>query len=303
MRGFKNMKQTLFIKATLFYVLIALILIASFASSAEALKRTSATPPNASFVFYPTKLYENMTATFDASMSSAEGQNDTIIRYEWTFNDPYNPEHIIKEGNYTNPPNPLATHNFPHNGTFTVDLNVTDTEGLSSTASKPATIIPESGPTANFIYAPALIYGNRTEVTFNASLSTAGWSKQIVAISPIMQYVWNFSDGTGNVTTPNPMTNHTFVQNGTLTVYLTVVDSVARTNTTTKSVLVLYYGFKWDVTGDGYVGIDDIFAVATHFGQTPGSPGWDPKYDMNGDNYIGIDDIFEVAIHFGEEAP
>jgi PKD repeat protein len=296
------MRQTLFVKSALVIVLLVLTA-SSLTNLARTSQRVSATPPNASFVYYPTKLYENMTATFDASMSSAEGENDTIIRYEWTFNDPYNPEHIIKEGNYTNPPSPLATHNFPHSGTFIIDLNVTDTEGLSSTAFKPVTIIAESGPTANFTYTPTQIYANVTQVTFNASLSTAGWSKQIAAISPIVQYIWNFSDGTGNITTSNPIINHTFVQNGTRIVKLTVVDSVARTNTTTASIQVLYSVFKWDVTGDGYVGIDDIFAVASHFGQTPGSPGWDPKYDMNGDNYIGVDDIFEVATHFGEQAP
>jgi peptide/nickel transport system substrate-binding protein len=56
---------------------------------------------------------------------------------------------------------------------------------------------------------------------------------------------------------------------------------------------------------DGYVGIDDIFNMARHFGHEP--PGWDPildpNYDINGDNYVGIDDIFIAASHFGEEYP
>ncbi|MGD2072377.1 MAG: NosD domain-containing protein, partial [Candidatus Thorarchaeota archaeon] len=56
----------------------------------------------------------------------------------------------------------------------------------------------------------------------------------------------------------------------------------------------------WDVTGDGYVGIDDIVSVAEHFGESPGHPDWDPVYDVNDDDYVGIDDIVEVAEHFGE---
>jgi hypothetical protein len=56
---------------------------------------------------------------------------------------------------------------------------------------------------------------------------------------------------------------------------------------------------------DGYVGIDDIFNIATHFGHEP--PNWDPmrdpNYDINGDHYVGIDDIFIAASHFGEENP
>ncbi|UCH31097.1 MAG: hypothetical protein JSV05_06190 [Candidatus Bathyarchaeota archaeon] len=60
-------------------------------------------------------------------------------------------------------------------------------------------------------------------------------------------------------------------------------------------------GFRqWDVTGDGYVGIDDIVRVAEYFDTYPGHPSWDQLYDVNCDQYIGIDDIVEVAEHFGE---
>jgi hypothetical protein len=52
---------------------------------------------------------------------------------------------------------------------------------------------------------------------------------------------------------------------------------------------------------DGYVGIDDIFNIASHFGQEPGHPNWNAVYDVNNDNYIGIDDIFIAASHFGEQ--
>lgn len=61
--------------------------------------------------------------------------------------------------------------------------------------------------------------------------------------------------------------------------------------------------WPYDVNGDGYVGIDDIVLVAEHFGETPASPGWDPKCDINPDSYIGIDDIVAVAEHFGETPP
>jgi outer membrane protein assembly factor BamB len=66
------------------------------------------------------------------------------------------------------------------------------------------------------------------------------------------------------------------------------------------SISVLLPG---DVNGDGYVGIDDIFAMALHFGAETGQPSYDPVCDINDDNYIGIDDIFTAAQHFGEEYP
>jgi parallel beta-helix repeat protein len=56
-----------------------------------------------------------------------------------------------------------------------------------------------------------------------------------------------------------------------------------------------------DVTGDGYVGIDDLFTVALHFGSEIGQPKYDRVCDVNFDGYVGIDDLFLVAGHFGEE--
>jgi PKD repeat protein len=259
------------------------------------------TPPQASFTYYPTKIYQNMTVTFDASSSSAEGFNDTITKLEWTINDPYDPVHVIVTGN---PPNPTITHAFGHAGTFTVSLNVTDHEGLWSTTSKPVIIYPEFGPTANFTWNPAQPY-NGTTITFNATSSTTGWSAKTKQFSPIVQYKWNFSDGTINTTT-NAIITHIYAQKGNYTVKLTVTDAVGRTNTISKIIQVLNYTrppFPWDVNGDGYVGIDDIFMVASHFGQDPSNPNWDPRCDINGDLYIGVDDIFSVAQHFGQEAP
>jgi hypothetical protein len=63
-------------------------------------------------------------------------------------------------------------------------------------------------------------------------------------------------------------------------------------------------GIPGDVDpADGYVGIDDIFNIATHFAQEPNHPNWNPIYDLNNDLYVGIDDIFTAAQHFGQEDP
>ncbi len=63
----------------------------------------------------------------------------------------------------------------------------------------------------------------------------------------------------------------------------------------------VHVGIPGEVTGDRYVGIDDIFDIASHFGEDPGSPNWDYKYDITDDDYIGVDDIFIAASHFGQE--
>ncbi|UCH32100.1 MAG: hypothetical protein JSV05_01540 [Candidatus Bathyarchaeota archaeon] len=80
-----------------------------------------------------------------------------------------------------------------------------------------------------------------------------------------------------------------------------VVDAIDESNIVGITVFTITMPeFPWDVTGDGYVGIDDVVAVAEHFGSSPASIGWDPKYDINKDDYVGIDDIVAVAEHFGE---
>jgi parallel beta-helix repeat protein len=61
--------------------------------------------------------------------------------------------------------------------------------------------------------------------------------------------------------------------------------------------------FIGDVTRDGYVGIDDLFTVALHFGSEIGQQNYSRICDIDNDGYVGIDDLYKVASHFGEENP
>lgn len=56
-----------------------------------------------------------------------------------------------------------------------------------------------------------------------------------------------------------------------------------------------------DVNYDGYVGIDDLFLVASSFGEEPGRPRWNALFDLNNDSYVGVDDIWTTAYNFGWE--
>ncbi len=47
------------------------------------------------------------------------------------------------------------------------------------------------------------------------------------------------------------------------------------------------------------VGVEDIVAIATRWGWTNATPGWDPVYDLNGDNKIDIVDITLVTRVWG----
>ena len=47
------------------------------------------------------------------------------------------------------------------------------------------------------------------------------------------------------------------------------------------------------------VGVEDIVAIATRWGWTNATPGWDPAYDLNGDNRIDVVDITLVTKTWG----
>jgi hypothetical protein len=64
---------------------------------------------------------------------------------------------------------------------------------------------------------------------------------------------------------------------------------------------IVRVGILGDLNGDDFVGIDDVFFVASHFGLEPADPRWEPNCDITDDAYVGIDDIFIVALQFGEE--
>jgi parallel beta-helix repeat protein len=72
-------------------------------------------------------------------------------------------------------------------------------------------------------------------------------------------------------------------------------------NTDGYPLMIPWGSLLGDVNGDGYVGIDDIYLVASRFGREAGEPEYNRVYDLNGDGYIGIDDIFAVAKRFGQE--
>jgi len=246
-----------------------------------------------------------MTVEFDASSSTPEGFDDTITRYEWDFGD--GTPKVIKEGS---PPDPTVTHNYMEPNQYITTLNVTDNEGLWSTTSKPITIYPEFGPTANFTWTPETPIIDET-ITFDASNSKEGWSKIRGDFSPIVSYTWNFSDGTGNITVFTPQINHNFAQPENYTVTLTITDDVDRSDSVWTIVEVLNVTLKdYDLNGDNQIDGRDLAIVAWSYGSYgpdflyPGSsphPRWNPVADINDDNQVDGRDITPIAKHYGED--
>jgi hypothetical protein len=264
----------------------------SSATTTFNVENSAGYPPQASFVYWPAAPYLNMTVNFDASSSTPEGFNDKITSYKWDFGDG-----TPKQTKTT----PTITHNYLQANTFIVTLNVTDKEGLWSTTSKPITIYPEFGPTANFTWTPTKPYINQV-TTFNASKSTTGWCARTQRFSPIQNYKWNFGDGTGNITVTDPITYHSFGVFGNRTVTLTITDVDGRSSQVSAIVQVLNVTLKmYDVDGNHKIDLADVLAVAIAYGSYPGHPKWDPACDFNHDDKVDLDDYLGVALNYGHD--
>jgi parallel beta-helix repeat protein len=91
-------------------------------------------PPTASFTYAPKYPVVNQSITFDASLSyDPEG---FITNYEWGFGD----------GNITNTTEKIITYSYALKGDYTVNLTVTDNDGLMNSTSKRVTVLKLSPP-------------------------------------------------------------------------------------------------------------------------------------------------------------
>jgi hypothetical protein len=58
-----------------------------------------------------------------------------------------------------------------------------------------------------------------------------------------------------------------------------------------------------DFSAPGGVGIEDIQAIASHWNQVEGGPGWEARYDLSGDHQIDIVDIMLATAAWGQTCP
>lgn len=126
----------------------------------------------------------------------------------------------------------IATHTYARAGTFTVVVTVTDTAGLSSTASKQVLVALNTAPAAvmtvspNGAKAPVVVTANAS-----GSTDTNPW--------PIASYTFNFGDGTPVVgPQASPIATHTFTRNGNYQVMVTVRDTAGASGQATVKVSV-----------------------------------------------------------------
>jgi PKD repeat protein len=152
------------------------------------------------------------TAVAFSSAGSSDPQGQALT-YSWNFGDNSTATGVS------------PTHVYSATGTFTVSLTVTDTSGLSGTATGKTTIVAGL-PIANAGGPYTGMVGSAVSFFGAGSSDPQGQA---------LMYAWNFGDGSTG-TTANP--THTYSAPGTFTATLTVTDTSSLSNTiTTKATI------------------------------------------------------------------
>ena len=175
--------------------------------------------PTASFFVSPTAPRADDDVFFDGSASTG-----SIVSYSWSFG----------YGRSSTSSDPTARHHYGVPGVYNVVLTVTDHLGRSaSTAPRAVTVSASADPTASFTASPGSPRANIDVVNFNASASKAAVGRSIV------EYTFDFGDGTPLVSGPGPTVQHLYGTAKTYTVVLRVTDDTGRTGVSTATVSVI----------------------------------------------------------------
>jgi len=179
--------------------------------------------PVANFTWNPLIPKVEEPVTFDGSASTPNG--GTITKYEWDFGDSE-----CATGK-------MVTHAYSSPGTYTVTLNVTDSEGLWDIEQNQIQIVQPYGPKAEFTAIPETANVGES-IKFDVSGSLLGWNG--THEMPITEYRWDFGDG-NKTTTPIPIVYHSFSSSGIYYVTLTVYapGATPETDTTSRKVTII----------------------------------------------------------------
>jgi PKD repeat protein len=188
------------------------------ATSVSTLTVTASTPPTATFVMSPTPVGINQDVFFNAEQSRATLPR-RITNYGWNFGDGRSATGVT------------VSRSFPTVGTYTIVLTVTDDAGAFAQSSQTLAVsAANAGMTAVLTFSPTSPITTATNLTFNASASTSA--------SAIVEYKFNWGDGSLEETSAVPLQTHRFTAAGTYVVRLTIRDALGRTATITVNVTV-----------------------------------------------------------------
>lgn len=177
------------------------------------------TPPSLGAI---AKTGTNLAAVFDVTTTPGSG---TITGYAWDYGD--GTTGSTGSGNTSH-----TTRTYASGGTYTAQVKVTDSNGLTATASVTFTVAAASTP-PSLGSIGTVVDSTGLNLTFSAA-GTAGGA------TTLTQYDWSFGDGTiGNTTgVATSSISHAYALSGTYTVTCTVTQSDGLQNTVTASVTV-----------------------------------------------------------------
>jgi len=217
-------------------------------------------PPVANFTFSVDP--NTRTVSVDATPPISSDPNGNIAYYNWTWGD----------GSYLNSTSPTATHQYPSNNAYTLNLTVVDTTNLQGWKEQTVTINqPALPPTARFNVTRTLMH---VDLDASASSDPNG---------DITTYSWDTNnDGTPDAS--GVTATFDYASPGTYTIKLTVTDATARTSTATKKVSV---------------GTSTIDYSYFDFFNVPYGEWWDYRFATYGDLPINADCFNATSITDG----
>ena len=164
----------------------------------------------------PTSVVVGGLVSFDGSGSSAAA--GSIVEYRWDF------------GDGTGATGARVSHAYLAAGILVAGLTVTDDRGATGTATVTITVEPASVP------APvAVVTADPTSAVVGGLVSFDG-SASSAAAGSIVEYLWDFGDGTGAT---GARVSHAYLAAGTFVAGLTVTDDRGATGTATVTITVL----------------------------------------------------------------
>jgi PKD repeat protein len=169
------------------------------------------------FTFTPSAPADHQNVVFDASTSTAPG-NNPIVSYSWNF------------GDGGTGSGRTATHSYNLPGTYAVTLTIADSYNRTASTTQTIDVAGGAAPTASFVFSPAAPRIGEN-VNFNAAASRPATGRTI------RSYDWDFGDGEQKTTT-GPTTSHDYQKSGDFNVTLTVTDDAGRVAVATNTVTI-----------------------------------------------------------------
>jgi PKD repeat protein len=168
-------------------------------------------PPVADFIYSPINFKTGELVTFNSTSYDPDGY---IVNWSWNFDD----------GNFAYGEN--VTHTYWNEGTYTINLTVTDNDDLKDSMEKIVTLTNQN-PIADFTYTPDYPYMDDLIYFTDESTDIDG---------DIVSWWWSFGDGYySDVQNPK----HIYGALGNFTVNLTITDDDGAESTVEKVIQLL----------------------------------------------------------------